>query len=251
MVNNRGVEDMEYNNMEEKQLEAKLPQPKPVLNWIDLSLTIGGIVLFYVLLIIGTMLLATIIHNEKTLIYINGFCTQLVFILLILILKIIRKWSWRDLGWRSVSFKKIWSQILRLYVLTLFINFMYAFYLIKRGFTPPSTDVYTILFDNADWIGFLFNLVLAVFIAPVVEETLFRGIIFGSSRTYFGKWTAAAISAALFSALHFQIYGFFPRFILGLVLAHLYERNRSLLPSIIFHALNNSIAMTLLAGITS
>lgn len=242
---------MEYNNMEEKQLETQeLPQPKPALNWVDLSLTVGGIVFLYVLLMIGTIFLAKIIPNEKTLIYINGFCTQLAFILLILTLKTIRKWSWRDLGWRSVSFKKIWPQILRLYLLTLFINFMYAFYLIKRGFTPPSTDVYTVLFDNTDWLGFLFNLVLAVFFAPVVEETLFRGIIFGSSRTYLGKWTAAAISAALFSALHFQIYGLFPRFILGLVLAHLYERNRSLLPSIIFHALNNSIAMTLLAGIS-
>jgi hypothetical protein len=242
---------MEYNNMEEEQLETQLPQPKPALNWVDLILTVGGIGFLYVLLIIGTIFLATIIPDEKTLLYINGFCTQLAFILLILTLKKIRKWSWRDLGWRSVRFKKIWSQILRLYLLTLFINLMYALYLIQRGFTPPSKDVYTILFDNADWLGFLFNLVLAVFIAPIVEETLFRGLIFDSSRTYLGKWSAAAISAALFSALHFQIYGLFPRFILGLVLAHLYERNRSLVPSIIFHALNNSIAMSLLAGISS
>lgn len=244
---------MEYNNnedkMEEQQLEIQLAQPKPVLNWVDLSLAVGGIVLLYILLIIGTIMLARIIPNEKTLVYINGFCTQAAFILLILGLKIIRKWSWRDLGWHSVSYKKIWAQILRLYFLTLVINFAYAFYLLQRGYTPPSTDVYNVLFENAGLLGFLFNLILAVIIAPVVEETLFRGVIYGSSRTYFGKWTAAAISAALFSALHLQLYGFFPRFILGLVLAYLYERNRSLFPSMIFHALNNAIAMTLLAGI--
>ncbi|HWQ72369.1 MAG TPA: type II CAAX endopeptidase family protein [Desulfitobacteriaceae bacterium] len=241
---------MEYKNTGEEQLETQAPQPKPALNWVDLSLTVGGIVILYVLLIIGTFFLRSLITDEKTLLYINGFCTQLAFILLILTVKIIRKKSWRDLGWRPISFKKIWFQILQLYFLTLFINFMYAFYLIKQGFTPPSTDVYTVLFDSTDWLGFLFNLILAVLIAPVVEETLFRGLIFGSSRTYFGKWTAAGISAALFSALHFQIYGFFPRFILGLVLAHLYERNRSLLPSMIFHAFNNSVAMTFLAGIS-
>ncbi|MDD2234009.1 MAG: CPBP family intramembrane metalloprotease [Desulfitobacteriaceae bacterium] len=243
---------MEYNNeakMEDQQPETRLTQTKPVLNWVDLGLTVGGIVLLYILLIIGTVMLAGIIHTEKTLVYINGFCTQAAFILLILGLKIIRKWSWQDLGWRSVSFKKIWAQILRLYFLTLGINYAYAFYLLQRGFTPPSTDVYTVLFENAGLLGFILNLILAVIIAPVAEETLFRGLIYGSSRTYFGKWTAAAISSALFSALHFQLYGFFPRFILGLVLAYLYERNQSLLPAMVFHALNNSIAVTLLAGI--
>ncbi len=235
--------------MEEKQAEPQPSVVKLALNWVDFCLVVGGIIILYVLLILGTILLATILPNEKVLIYVNGFLTQLSFVVLILSLKKIRKWSWSDLGWHSVDFRKKWSQIIRLYLLTIFINMLYALYLYQRGFTPPSTDVYTKLLGDTTWLTYLLNLLLAVVLAPLVEETLFRGIIYGSLRTYLGIWTAAAISAALFSALHLQAYGFFPRFILGLVLAHLYEKNRSLFPSITFHALNNFIAMTLMAGI--
>ncbi|MHB8124171.1 MAG: CPBP family intramembrane glutamic endopeptidase [Desulfitobacteriaceae bacterium] len=236
--------------MEEKQIEPLPSKLKPPLNWVDLCLIVGGIAFLYTLLIFGTIWLAGKLPNEKVLIYVNGFLTQVFFLLLILTLKKIRKWSWSDLGWRSVSIKKIWPQILRLYLLTLLINIIYALYLYQHGFTPPSTDVYTKLLYNTTWLTYLINLLLAIVLAPLIEETLFRGIIFGGLRTYFGIWTAATISAALFSALHFQAYGFFPRFILGLVLAHLYERNRSLFPSMTFHALNNFIAMTLMAGIS-
>ncbi|MFZ3373605.1 MAG: CPBP family glutamic-type intramembrane protease [Desulfitobacteriaceae bacterium] len=235
--------------MEEIQLEPQPAVIKPVLNWVDLCLVVGGIVILYALLILGTIWLAGTLPNEKVLIYANGFFTQLSFIALILSLKKIRKWSWSDLGLRSVSFKKKWSQILQLYLLTLFINLIYALYLYQHGFTPPSTDVYTKLLGDTTWLTYLLNLLLAVVLAPLVEETLFRGIIYGSLRTYLGKWTAAALSAALFSALHLQAYGFFPRLVLGLVLVHLYEQNRSLFPSMTFHALNNLIALTLLAGL--
>ena len=237
--------------MEEEQLRPPAPELKTALNWVDLILTVGGIVVLYILLILGTIWLSRLVSDEKVLIYINGFLTQMAFILLILFFKKIRRWSWQDIGWKLISFKKIWLQILQLYFLSMFINLVYAIYLEQSGFTPPATDVYTTLFENSSWWAYLGNILLAVIIAPAVEETLFRGIIFGSARTYFGKWTAAALSAALFSGLHFQIYGLFPRFVLGLVLAHLYERNRSLYPAMVFHALNNLIAMTLLSGLTT
>lgn len=224
----------------ERQLESKLKFP---LNWVDLSFTVGGIVVLFILLIFVTIWLASKLPNEKILIYINGFLTQLSFLLLILTLKSFRKKSWSDLGWHFLSFKKIWSQIFLLYLLTTLINLFYAFYLYQHGFAPPDTSVYTKLLAHSTWFTYLLNLLLFVIIAPLIEETLFRGIVFGSLRTYFSKWIAAVISAVLFSAIHLQFYGLFPRFILGLVLVHLYEQNHSLYPPIIFHSLNNLIAM--------
>lgn len=226
------------------------PPPQRSLCWVDLALILGGIVLIYVLLAYGTYRIMEWWPHERALMYLNAFLTQFSFILLIWLLKIIRKWEWTDLGWQSVSLKKILSKILGLYVLTWAINICYAFVLLKYGLNPPSTDIYTKLLGQTTWYTLILNLILAGVLAPLVEETLFRGIIFGGLKVYFGKWTAAVISAAIFSGLHLQTYGFFPRFILGIALVYLYDKYKSLYPSIGLHALNNTIATLLAASLS-
>ena len=219
------------------------------LGWIDLAIILGGIVGIYVLLSFGTLYLMKWWPNERGLIYTNAFMTQLSFLLLIWTLKKVRHWEWQDFGWRSVSLRKIWVRILGVYALTWAINISYVIFLYLRGLTPPTTDVYTELLGHTTWYTFILNLLLASVLAPLVEETLFRGIIFGSLQAYFGKWTATIISAAIFSGLHFQAYGFIPRFFLGIALAYLYDKYKSLYPSVALHSLNNTVATLMAAGI--
>ncbi|WP_407311047.1 CPBP family intramembrane glutamic endopeptidase [Desulfosporosinus sp. SB140] len=226
---------------------SEYPFQKRTLNWVDLVTVLGGIVGIYIILALGTVWLMDRWPNERVLMYLNAFLTQLSFALLIWLLKAIRHWHWSDFGWRSVSFRKIFLNILGIYGVTWVINISYALFLYKQGMTPPTTDVYTKLLGQSSGLSLLLNLVLAGVLAPVIEETLFRGLIFGSLRTYCGKWTAAVISAAIFSGLHFQAYGFFPRFILGIVLVYLFDKYKSLYPSVALHSLNNIVA-TLLAS---
>jgi hypothetical protein len=223
---------------------------KRSLSWIDLVMILGGIVLIYLLLAYGTYRIMEWWPHERALMYINAFMTQLSFVLLIWALKVIRKWEWADLGWRAMSLKKIMSKILGLYAITWLINISYALVLVKYGLNPSSTDVYAKLLGQATWYTLVLNLLLAGVLAPLVEETLFRGIIFGGLKAYFGKWTAAVLSAAIFSGLHLQIYGFFPRFILGIALVYLYDKYKSLYPSIALHALNNIVATLLAASLS-
>lgn len=219
------------------------------LSWIDLALVLGGIVCLYVLLAFGTLWLMEQWPHERVLMYLNAFMTQLSFALLIWTLKKIRHWKWADFGWNAVPLRKILSRILGLYSLTWIINISYALVLYKHGLTPPSTDVYTKLLGQTTWYTLILNLLLAGVLAPFVEETLFRGVIFGSLRAYFGKWTAAVISAAIFSSLHLQTYGFFPRFILGISLVYLYDKYKSLYPAVALHALNNIVATLIAASL--
>lgn len=238
--------------MEETNSELDFGEkPKHILGWVDFTIAAGGILVLYGLLIFITSLVAGIWPHQRALLYINGFLTQISLGLLILILKKARGWTRTDLGWRLVNWRQIWASILGLYALTWFINMIYAIMLYNRGFTPPSTDIYTKLLGHTTWITFILNIILASIFAPVIEETLFRGIIFKSLRKYFGKWTAAVISAAMFSGLHMQTYGFIPRFVLGLALAYLYERNNSLYPSMALHSLNNFIVTVMMAGLST
>ncbi|AET66822.1 putative metal-dependent membrane protease [Desulfosporosinus orientis DSM 765] len=222
-------------------------KPNRRLNWVDLIVVLGGVVCIYLILALGTFWLMDIWPYERLLMYLNAFMTQLSFVLLIYLLKKVRRWQWPDFGWRRVSLKRIFPKVLVLYALTMFINICYAIALYNYGFTPPETDVYSKLLGQVTWYSLILNLLLAGVLAPIVEETLFRGVIFGSLQAYFGKWTAAALSAGIFSALHFQAYGFFPRFVLGIVLVYLYDKYKSLYPSVALHAVNNILA-TLIAA---
>lgn len=219
------------------------------LNWIDLALVLVGVVGIYVILAFGTLWLMEQWPHERVLMYLNAFMTQLCFALLIWTLKRVRRWKWADFGWRGVPLRVILSKVLGLYAMTWVFNICYAIALFNYGFNPPETDVYSKLLGQVTWYTLILNLLLAGVLAPLVEETLFRGVIFGSLQAYFGKWTAAVISATVFSALHFQAYGFLPRFVLGMVLVYLYDKYKSLYPSVALHALNNIVATLIAASL--
>ena len=88
-----------------------------------------------------------------------------------------------------------------------------------------------------------FYLTLGV-LAPFFEEILFRGFIYASLKTKIGSSWAIVSSAALFALMHFDRGGALMLFVIGVVLAFLYERTRSLVPSMICHGMWNSGTFT-------
>jgi membrane protease YdiL (CAAX protease family) len=79
-------------------------------------------------------------------------------------------------------------------------------------------------------------------IAPVVEEFFFRGFLFQSLRNTWGPVWAVLASAAIFSAIHFDIDKFVPLVIFGTALAFVFHKTESLWPCIALHAVNNALA---------
>ncbi len=60
--------------------------------------------------------------------------------------------------------------------------------------------------------------------------------------TRLGVWSIW-ITAAVFSAVHLQFFGFFPRLLLGAFFGYLIYFTRSIWPGVFAHALNNSIVV--------
>ncbi len=87
--------------------------------------------------------------------------------------------------------------------------------------------------------------VLIVLGAAVAEEFIFRGVLYTALRRYLGKWGGAIISAMLFSAIHMVWANVIPLFLLGLLLAWLYERTGRLTAPMALHALNNAVTLFL------
>lgn len=216
------------------------------LTWVDLVFSLLGIAVLYLGLGYVMAWFASWWEHERILLYVNGFLTQGMFLLIILVIMKVRHWKWSDFGWKEAKGRYVGS-VLTFYILTWVVNILYAVYLVQQGFTPPENDVYSKLLGNATIITFCLNLILAGILAPILEETMFRGIIFGSLQTYMGRWTAAAVTAAIFSGLHLQSYGFIPRFVLGMVLAYLVMKHKTIKPAVALHSVNNIVALILVA----
>jgi membrane protease YdiL (CAAX protease family) len=88
------------------------------------------------------------------------------------------------------------------------------------------------------------NIVVMAVTPAFCEELLFRGVIQNQLEKWFkNAHVAVWVAAIIFSAIHFQFYGFFPRMILGAALGYLLVYGKSLWLPIVVHCVNNSLAV--------
>lgn len=106
----------------------------------------------------------------------------------------------------------------------------------------PEQEIYNLLMGLTSLPISLLFLIVVGLVAPLLEEIIFRGFLFGTLRNSFGPWRSMVYSSLLFAALHQSLVAFLPIFFLAMVLAYLYEKTGSLWPSIILHMLNNTVA---------
>jgi len=104
--------------------------------------------------------------------------------------------------------------------------------------SPPNA-VIVALTQAPGWGDRVWFLLLLCIAAPVVEETVFRGAVYGAFRTRWSLPLAALASSALFAAVHVNLQSFVPIVALGVGLCVVYERTRSLLPGMVAHSLFN------------
>jgi membrane protease YdiL (CAAX protease family) len=89
------------------------------------------------------------------------------------------------------------------------------------------------------------QVLLIVIAAPIAEETCFRGMLFGGLREKLPRLVAALITGIIFGGLHALtgVTAVPPLVVFGFLLALLYERTGSIVPGILLHMINNSIAL--------
>jgi uncharacterized protein len=114
------------------------------------------------------------------------------------------------------------------------------------GQLEPRMDI--IMPPGDRGLNLLVTLLGAGLLAPLAEELYFRGLL---HRWFWARfpgqvWLRVALSAGIFALGHFDSAGAVAStFFLGMLCALVYERTRSLWPSIAVHAVNNSLAVLL------
>jgi uncharacterized protein len=103
------------------------------------------------------------------------------------------------------------------------------------------------LMDFTSYPQLIIAFIVIVCFAGIGEELIFRGILQNLFLKKFNNHhTAIWLSAIIFSAIHFQFYGFVPRMLLGAMFGYLYVWSGNLWIPIIAHITNNGFIVIMM-----
>jgi hypothetical protein len=168
-------------------------------------------------------------------------------LLLVLYLRLVRPGvlSWEDIG---LSTRRLWSRLAvgaGSYLLVLVAVGAINYLLQSLGVQQTQTQTYQGV-RAASGSDLAAIIVAGGVLAPIAEESFFRGYVFTAYRRTRGRVFAYLLSAGLFAIVHFNLPALPAVFAVGLVLAVLYDLTKSLIPGIVAHGLNNSFAFVIL-----
>ena len=174
----------------------------------------------------------------------NAILTALVqvfssVITLIIFLK--TKWT---LLTRSYLLSKPWSTLLwvALFSLGTIIPLSFLYEQLGIEMDENTQQIFTSLMKEP-W-----GYVAIGILAPLAEEVVFRGAILRTLLGIMSKknhWVAIMISAAIFGVVHANLAQFINALLMGLLLGWMYYRTGSLVPGILLHWVNNTMAYVL------
>ncbi len=152
------------------------------------------------------------------------------------------------MGWPRRALWVIAASTLALFLIML--AFGSLVYVIDRDAFVSDVKPFADMAQTRAWWALLIGAAVG---APIAEELLFRGLLFGVLRdTRLRLAGTLMMTAALWAALHMQysLYGLAAIFLIGLYLGWLRERTGSLIPPMVCHALYNGAIVVALANFT-
>ena len=161
------------------------------------------------------------------------YVVELAFVFLILNFKHCGKFS-------AIGFNvnNIIDQILSSLIILPFELLLYAFYYLKNGYL---TGGYYFKFSEVSPHVFFMSLFTILFIGPLAEEVVFRGIAIPAIKKKAGPVWACILTSYMWSIYHPRLDLIITSFILGILYFYLYEKHESLFPSLFAHFLHNLI----------
>jgi membrane protease YdiL (CAAX protease family) len=124
-------------------------------------------------------------------------------------------------------------------------DFMSPIENLMRETEDRLTQITNSLLSEKGTIPFIVNIIVIAVTAGIAEEFMFRGAILSITRKKTKNVHVAIwLVAALFSAIHFQFYGFIPRLLLGAFFGYLLYWSNSIWAPIFAHFLHNAITVT-------
>ncbi|NPV91066.1 MAG: CPBP family intramembrane metalloprotease [Firmicutes bacterium] len=178
---------------------------------------------------------------------IGGFIQAgLIILMVVLLVRYIRRTGLNRLGFSSgessparILVSGIVGGVLLLLVVTITAIIIYI--LIQNRLPLEQQTVVEAIASAGSWQDLSLLLLVVAVLAPLSEEMLFRGLLYGWLRQRLGITAGIWLSGLVFAAFHFDLVRFLPLMLGGAGLAYLYQRTGSLYTSILAHAVWNSV----------
>ena len=213
------------------------------------------VIVLWMTFAIGTSLFFGLLQNiflkDLSLNFYILFQTTLLDILIVLLIYYMVKkhqGGWRDLGVHK-PIGSWWKEIsigfgAYLAVVPLFFIVLVALIVISQmiQYEPPPHPLVAVFLEEEKKMPVLviYSIILASFLGPFFEELFFRGFCYPIFKKRWGMGWGMVLSAGFFAAIHHSGFAFWPIFILGMGLAYLYEKRKSLVAPIALHIIHNS-----------
>ncbi len=150
-------------------------------------------------------------------------------------------------GWHGLAFRRFDGRLMGLgcglLVVVYLITFFQNVILLGLKVETQGESITGFLRSGESQLDLVLSAVVA---APFIEEIFFRSFLFQGLRQGYGWKKAAVISALIFAIMHLQLAVLLPSFLLGLVLAIVYNRANSIWPGIILHFMLNAMGICMI-----
>lgn len=127
-----------------------------------------------------------------------------------------------------------------------FSSLIYQGILSAHGYPPTLQDIALLLTGNSSWWVRLYMLFMAVILAPLFEECVFRGILLPLMARRFGVGPGILFSSLIFASIHFHVPSMIPLCAVAIGFSMGYLYSGSLWVPVAMHALFNGINLGLL-----
>jgi len=107
-------------------------------------------------------------------------------------------------------------------------------------------ELITLFQGGGDPIAIGLLVIMAVVLAPIVEEIIFRGCVYRFLKSQTTRLPAQILSGCIFSFMHANLLSFVPLVVVGVLLARVYEKSGNILVPIWFHAFFNGFSLLML-----
>ena len=190
-------------------------------------------------------------HEVTWLAILIGMSIQLAFVITIVGAKFYYGIRYFTPGWLLPSspkpFRAAAGMLIRYMPLLWIVAFVSSWLLKRYDFSSGEQETITMMTSIANPWKYLVCVLIAVVLAPILEELFFRGVVFRFLTGKMSTTLALVSSSALFAMLHFNLDSLLPIFILGCLLGSVYRRTGDIRASIWMHVFFNGFSILLLS----